>query len=223
MKPIGIVPITTIFVALTAPTGALAGAADEQKTLSKWAEMRQQAVSASEVLSGQVKNIANPIGQTKHLILNEAKNDVKYVLYETPYPYNYYSATDGFLNYDSLDIERNVSGGTDLIVADDNDTYSSNKLKLTRGDVRDRMVSRLIGREMAFDHGHSRQVEDILIHPKTGKVTHYVVEMNPETLFNENPKTIRAKNVTVSDKGQISTELSLGDLETEQDYDQTFL
>lgn len=214
---------TAVFVtALTATAGAQAGKPGEED-MRNWKEMQKEAVSAEAILSGKVKNIANLVGRIEHLILDDAKNDVQYVLFETPYPYSFYTGEDGYLNYDALDVEYDASGGINLLITEDTVTYPPDKLKLTRAQVDDRMVSRLIGRELEFDDGSEREIQDLLIHPKSGKVTHYVVEMNPDAVFSEEPRTIKAKNINVTEEGRINTDLTLKEVERQQEYDPGFL
>ena len=224
MKLTQFAPLTALFAALSVSGAAMAGSSDDPKKLREWAEMRKEAVPASDILAGNVKNVANLVGRIEHLVLNEAKDDVQYVLFEVPDPYDYYTGgEDGYLNYDELDIDSSVAGGIDLIITDANVTSPAKTLKLTRSEVKGRMVSRLIGSDMHFADGSEREVEEMLIHPRSGKVTHYVVQMHPEALFNEEPRTVRAKDVTISEQGRIQTRLTLDKVRDQQVYDPAFL
>lgn len=210
------------FMSAMISTGATAENAS-QKDMREWNEMRKEAIPAEGVLAGKVKNFTNTIGRVEHLVLNEAKDDIEYVIFEVPYPYSFYTGEDGYLNYDSLDVEHDVTGGINLVVKDADVTYPPDKLKLTKTQVDDRMVSRLIGSEMTFSDGSQREVQDLLIHPKTGKVTHFVIEMKPDAVFSEEPRTVRAKNVSIGEKGKITADVSLAEVKKNQDYDADFL
>lgn len=222
MKTRELLSTATLITALTVTVGAQAGN-PRGDDMRDWQKMQKEAVSAKALLSGKVKNIANIVGRIEYLILDDAKKDIQYVVFKTPFPYTFYSSEDGYLNYDALDVDYDTTGGIDLLITEDTVTHPPDELKLTRGQVIDRMVGRLIGRNMQFGDGSEREVRDMLIHPKTGMVTHYIVEMSPQALFSEQPRTIRAKNVAITEKGRISTNLTLKEVEKQQDYDPGFL
>lgn len=196
----------------------------DQNVATQWQEMRKEAVSARSILAGDVKNRFNPLGQVSYLILNEAGDQIEYVVWNTPYPYSgIYMADDGFVNYDAVDVEHGITGEINLIVKNAEVSLPRDQLKITRSEADHRMVDKLIGSEIEFADGTIREVEDILIQPETGKITHYVVAMDPDEFFDEELRTIRANQVKVSNEGNIRADLNADEVEQQQDFDTDFL
>ncbi|PLW81267.1 hypothetical protein CWI75_16710 [Kineobactrum sediminis] len=219
--------VATVLASALSAGPLLAQTEDEkakmQKDIQNWAAMREEAIPAGEILAGDVKNIANPVGQVEELILNEKGTRIQYVLFEVPYPYSFYTGEDGFVNYKAVEVEDGYYGGVNLLIRDADVDLPRDQLKLTKGEARGRLVSRLIGSDIKFADGQMREVEDILVHPKTGMVTHYVVEMNPDALFDDDSRTIRATKVSIKKDGSIVTDLKVTDVEETQDFDPRFL
>lgn len=211
---------TAIAVALS--SSAFAQNASDQK-IKDWAKMREKAIPATELLASDVRNFANPVGQTDKLILNKEGTAIQYVTFDVPYPYSFYTGEDGFVSYDSVDVEDGAYGGVELMISDANVSLPRDQLKLTRGEARGRLVDRLIGSDLRFSDGETREVEDMLIDPESGRVTHYVVQMNTESLFDEQSRTIRVTNVKIGNDGTLTANMPLADVEKSQDYDPDFL
>lgn len=225
-KPIHYLAMTALASALSAgPTLAMADtkSAKKQDAMRDWAEMRAEAVPADEILAGDIRNRFNQVGRTEDLILNTEGTAVQYVLFEVPYPYSFYATEDGFVNYSAVDLDDDYSGGVNLVIKDADVGLPRDQLTLTRGEARNRLVSRLIGSDVKFSDGAVREVDDILVHPQTGKVTHYVVEMNPQALIDEDLRTVRASKVTIKDDGSLAVDMKAADVDKSQDYDPQLL
>jgi hypothetical protein len=208
--------------AVAAGTGVQAASADD-KDMAKWAQMRKNAVPASEILASDVSNFANPVGRTDKLILNEQHTAIEYVLFDVPYPWSFYTGEDGYVRYDSVDLRDGYYAGINLQIQPGEVTNPGDRLRLTRGQVDDRMVSRLIGSDMHFPDGSRREISDLLIQPQTGKVTHYVLQTDSDTLFGGEPRTVRASQVSIDGRGRVSTDAKLKDILEKPEFDPDFL
>jgi hypothetical protein len=188
------------------------------------AEMRKEAVSARTLLSGDVKDRFNLIRRVSNLILDENSDRVKYVIWEVPYPYSgVYLGRNGFVEYDAIDLEHGVTGRNNLVVEETESEPERGHLTIARSEARYCSLDHIIGSEIEFADGTERQVQDVLVHPETGKVTHYVVAMNPDDLWDGERRTIRADNVKLREEGQIQADLEIEELEEQQDFDSRFL
>ncbi|MBN1239106.1 MAG: hypothetical protein JXB36_11425 [Gammaproteobacteria bacterium] len=203
--------------------GTAVHAQEDQGSLDEWSEMRGEVVGAEELLGADVSNGLNPVGTVTDLVLSADGSRVEYVLYETPYPWSFYGAEDGFATFDNVTIEHGASLDVDLVLNDAEAAQAPEELELTSDQARQRLVSRLIGEPMHFSGETEREIETLLIDRDTGAVTHYVVETDPDTLFRTARRTVPADSVTVDEEGVISASMQLAELEDVQEYDSTLL
>lgn len=212
--------ITATITALTLPMAAIAdqhmGDKDDQ---SKWKKMRAEAVSASEILTGDVTNVLNPVGTVKELILTEDSSKIEYILYDVPYPYAFYGSDDGFVAFDNVALEHGGFGDLNARFDDEAAAEAPEQLKLTASQVDHRAVTRLIGEEVVFKNDGVRSLSDLLVHPEDGKVTHFVIEMNPDSIFADNPRAIPANMVTIEKSGAMKASLTVEKALEMKDYD----
>jgi hypothetical protein len=80
-----------------------------------------------------------------------------------------------------------------------------------------------MGEPVMFGNDKVRSLSDILVHPKNGKVTHFVVEMNPDAIFTEEPRAIPANRVRIAEDGQMSASVDLSEAQKMTQYDRTML
>lgn len=181
---------------MTAPATAQAQAS-QAPTSQDWAQRQAQneTVSAERMMSGDVTNGFNMLGNVSDLVLNERGTGVEYILYEVPYPYEVYTADDGFVRWDNIEVERGVGTGLDLQLDDEASAYAKEQLRLTRAEAKDRMVSRILGSDLTFSDGQKREIDDIHFDPETGMVTNFVVEMDTDSLFDEDTRLVPASMV----------------------------
>lgn len=166
-----------------------------------WQEANTQSVSAERMMSGDVTNGFNMLGNVRDLILNPAGTQIQYVLYEVPFPFSFYGAEDGFVAWDNVAIERGVGTDLDLRIDEDESRRAKEQLALTRQQAENRMVSRIVGESMRFPGGAMREITDILFDPTTGMLTDYLVEMDEDSLFEEDMRRIPASMVTLDPSG----------------------
>ncbi len=179
-------------------------------------DLRNKTVSARELMNATVENLGNPVGHVKDLVLNPQGTAIQYVLYGIPYPYvrsGAVTAKDGFVAYDHLDIQPGLGYHDYIRMAGAEPGKSPELLVLERDQARHRLASRIIGDPITFSGNKSRDVQDILINRKTGHITGYVVDKDPNAWFEQNPLVIPADRVKVSDSGKVTTTVEFASLE----------
>ena len=192
---------------MTAGLGAAAlmatPAMAQAQTSQDWAQRQAQneTVSAQRMMSGDVTNGFNMLGNVSDLVLNERGTGVEYILYEVPFPYDVYTAEDGFVRWDNVEVERGVGTGLDLRLDDGASAYAKEQLRLTRAQAGDRLVSRIVGSDITFADGQTREIDDIQFDPETGMVTNFVIEMDEDSLFDEDTRLVPASMVMLDPQG----------------------
>lgn len=203
----------TTLAALLLPVAAQAdmhgdGKMDHQK-------LRERAVSAEQVLSGDVQHLTNPVGNVRDLILNEAGTAVEYVLYEVPFPYYLEGARNGFVRFDNVAVELDAT--TELVLRFDEESaaHTPDELTITRAEADHRMVSRILEDAVTFsDAARTHEVEDMLIDRETGEILGYVVNRNPDSWFNDQPAMIPPQQVSIGPGGNVTTGAEIAALES---------
>ena len=175
--------------------------------------MREKTVSADELLSADVFNVANPVGNVRDLVLSEDGRSVEYILYEVPYPYAYQGARNGFVAFDNVALDDGMFG-SQVRFDDETDQQAPETLEITRDEADERLLSRILDKTVTFEGDQSRPLEDVLIDRRTGAISGYVVNSNPDAWFNEDPRIIPPDQVTIGDQGEVSTTAEFASLET---------
>ena len=83
-------------------------------------------------------------------------------------------------------------------------------------------MSNVLGEQLYFSTGDSREVENVLIDRKTGALAAYVVDMDKSSLFGARLRAIPASKVTFRD-GRLSTNVSLQSVDGMLKYDPDYL
>lgn len=182
---------------------AAAQTAEQTAEWERWYEARQNVANAEDILAGEVHNRFNILGNVTDLILSPSGNQIQYILYEVPYPYSAFGAEDGFVAWDNVTLERSTTG-INVRIDDEAAARLPEELTLTRGQADHRLVSNIIGEDVGFSDETEREIEDILFNPSTGAVTHYVVQMDEESLFATDSRRVPASMVSISEQGEIS-------------------
>ncbi|MEQ8410414.1 MAG: hypothetical protein RIC51_06620 [Erythrobacter sp.] len=186
-------------------TPAMGQNAMDQSTMEQANERYKQAmnetVSAERMMSGDVTNGFNPLGDVRNLVLDPTGERIAYILYDAPYPGSFFGEDDGFVRWDNVAIERGGYGGLDLRIDDAAADYRKEQLALTRAEADGRLVDEIVGGDMMFADNEMREVEDILFDPETGTITHYVVEFDEDSLFDEDTRLVPASMVSMDDSG----------------------
>lgn len=180
----------------------------------RWQALREQTVSAEELMGADVATLGSPVGNVRDLVLNESGTAVQYVLYEVPYPYAYGGNDDGFASFDNLAVDDFGGYGIKLRFDDDAAAKAPDELDLNRQQADHRLVSNLLDQTVVFSGQQTRPVEDILIDRHTGEIRGYVVNQNQDAWFNDEPRVIAPDQVTVNDEGEVSTRAEFAALES---------
>jgi sporulation protein YlmC with PRC-barrel domain len=159
-----------------------------------------ETVSAERMLTGDVTDGFNRLGDVSNLILDPTGERIEYVLYDVPYPYSVFGDDDGFVRWDNIAIESGGYDGLDLRIDDQSQPYTKDQLEITRGEADDRLVERIVGGDIMFAGGEMREIDDILFDPQTGRIMHYVVEMDEESLFDEDTRLVPANWVSLDEE-----------------------
>ena len=175
--------------------------------------LREKTVSARELMGADVNNLGNPVGDVRDLVLNEDGTAVEYILYEVPYPYSFYGSEDGFVAFENAVVESDAAIGTTVRFGDPASPQAPDRLTLSKAEADHRLLSRILGDTVSFEGDQSRAVEDVLIDRETGQITHYVVNMNPDSWFNDQPHALAADQVTIEDDGNVTTSAEFAALE----------
>ena len=184
----------------------------------RWDALRERTVSASELIEADVTIVANPVGNVRDLVLNSEGTAVEYVLYEAPYPYELYGAENGFVAYDNVAVQP-LGISSEIRIDDEADAQASETLEITRAEADRRLVSRVLDQHIAFAGAETRPVEDMLIDRESGKITHIVVNKNPDAWFNDEPRVVAADQVTFDAEGGVAASTEFAALEPVSDVE----
>lgn len=222
------VPLSALALAISAAVHAeppYKEASDQATAQHDWEKLREKVINANEIMGGDVTNGLSTYGDVRDLILSRDSQRVEYILYEVPYPYSFYGSEDGFIRFDNAAFD--TAGAFDLRVRidDEESKFAAEELTLTRGQADHRLVSNIIGEPLGFtsEPGAFKEVENLLIDRDSGQVTHYVIEMNDESLFNSEPRAIPAARVNVDGQGRLSTMIALDQVSEMEVYQPDFL
>jgi hypothetical protein len=165
----------------------------------------EDVVSARELLGASVTDGFNHIGSVRDLILDDEGAAVQYVLYEIPYPYDRFGGEDGFVAFDRMTLERGATYGTRIRFDREENDDVPERLELTADEADQRLLTRVMREPVEFADDERLPLEDVLIDEKTGEITHYVVNMDPDALFAVDPRRIPAQNVSIEGGQLVST------------------
>lgn len=186
---------------------------------TEWTEMQDKVIKANVLMSADVTNAFNPLGSVRDLVLSQDSSSVEYVLYDVPYPYSFYGSDDGFASFDNVAIESPVMTDLQLRIDDEESARAKEELRLTKGEADHRLVSNIIGADISFpeENRTTKEIENLLINRKNGRVTHFVIEMDNDSLFSEAPRAIPADRVDIDERGRMSTRLSYNEVDDMQE------
>ncbi|MDT0575809.1 hypothetical protein RM533_06380 [Croceicoccus sp. F390] len=191
-------------MAVAAPAAAQMQRMDPATAWSQYSEARKNMASAGNVMSGDVTNGFNMLGNIRDLILTPNGSQVEYVLYEVPFPWSTYGANDrGFVAWDNVAIEGSFGGDLNIRIDDDADAQSPDRLTLTAAQAERRLASNIIGSMLTFSDGQQREIEDILFDRNSGAITSYVVQFDNQSVFGSDTRRIPASAVTMQADGRM--------------------
>lgn len=169
-------------------------------------------VSAEELLTGDVKHVGNRIGRIKDVLLSNSGDKAEIVLYRVPNRYKAEPGETGYAVLNKVEVEQD-SGGVDVLLIGKESQRKPEKLRLTRADLSERSMERLLGEELILEGGYAYPVVDIRIDPDSGRISHYIIDTDPEQWLDDDSKVIPADKVSRSPAGQLKAEVSHLDLD----------
>lgn len=199
-----------------------AGAAANSGDLQARQAMQEQVVGAKQILRGDVSNGLNPFAGVLDMVLTPDRDRIQYILFRSWYPYNVVGQQSGFVSFRGVTIWNGAGLDTEVLVKNMNSTKAPAELELTAAEARNRLVSNVLGEQLHFPAGDSREVENVLIDRKSGALAAYVVDMDKSSLFGARLRAIPAEKVTFED-GRLSTNASLQSVDGMRKYDPDYL
>jgi len=194
--------------------------ADAPTMNQKWAEMREEAIRATELMDGNYSNGLNPVAEIGNLVLNEDATAVEYIVYRSnTMPYELYVG-DGYTTFDAVELQTgDFNYGVDVRAENDaDDVRGPDTLRISAEEAERRLVSTIIESPIRLGGGTIHEIEDMLIDPETGAVTHFVIGTDEGVLFSGERRAIRATQVEF-ENGEYSTDLKIAQIEQKQPYD----
>ena len=189
----------------------------DEQFMKDLSEMRQETVRASDILRGDLTNGLNAVGQVKDLVLSKDASRVEYILFNTGRPYAIQPGP-GYIAYEDVDLEKGSSFyGVDVRTDMQGQPRGPQELKITAEEADYRLASHITGEEILFGEGEEYEIEDILIKPDTGEITHFVIGTSPDAVFSEDRRAVPADHITVRN-GRLAADLAFTDLEDMQPY-----
>lgn len=143
----------------------------------------------------------NPIASVDDLILSPDGRRVQYVLFDQRGLYFRLRSGNGFVEWTNIDVRPSTGIGPGLVVGDAESGKEPEEIALTRSQAERRLVSNLLDSRMTFADGQTLRVSDILFHPESGELSDFVVQMNDDSLFDDDQRRIPASMVTVDANG----------------------
>lgn len=212
----------TLCASAVAAAFTFAGAAwsAQGDTPEGWSKMREQVVGADDVLAADVTNGVHHVGEVSELVLTSDGSAVQYVLYEVPYPFRVFGSESGFTTFDGIDLR--AAAGADISVEfADTDAHSApEELRVSASEADHRLVSEMLGDPLHFSDGETRTITDLLVDRDTGAVTHFVVDMEAQSLLDTDRRSIPADRVDIDAGGTVTASTDIrGVDEITQQYD----
>lgn len=189
----------------------------------QWSDMRENAIHASELLRGNYSPGLSPGMDIDNLVLNEKGNKIEYVVLSSDsYPWSAYRQ-DGYLTWKAVYVHSGVGpGNVDLSSERLENMKGPDTLRITADEANRRLLSRVVDSQIGINDSAVHQIDDVLVNPKSGAVTHFVIGTTPGTVFSTDKRAIPAKYVEWDD-GMYTTPLTLEQINDMQEYDPSFL
>lgn len=191
---------------------AILGAGLSSPVLAADSAKFEGTVSAEELLTGDVKHVGNRIGRIKDVLLSNSGTKAEIVLYRVPNRYKAEPGETGYAVLNKVEVEQD-SSGVDVLLIGKESQRKPEKLRLTRGDLAERSMERLLGEELILEGGYAYPVVDIRIDADSGRISHYIIDTDPEQWLDDDSKVVPADKVRRTPAGQLKAELSHLDLD----------
>ncbi len=191
------------------------------EAFSAWSDMRRETVRASELLRGDLTTGLNPVAKVGNLILNEQSDAIEYVLFTAnrmPMPWDVY-LEDGFVSFNAIDLQSGSDvGEIDVRMDTGEPVLGPEEITIAADEAQRRLVSRVLESRLELKGPALYEIEDLLIHPETGMITHFVIGSVEDALFSTDRRAAPAHAVGFRD-GEFRTNLSFEEIQSLQPYD----
>ncbi|HAW91759.1 MULTISPECIES: PRC-barrel domain-containing protein [unclassified Arsukibacterium] len=105
-----------------------------------------------------------------------------------------------------------------VLVKDTNAQRKPTELKVTKREAEYRLVSKILDEYIVFSDQQMRQIDDILLDAKTGKIKYFTVDMATDSFFSDDIRAIPVNEVHVKWSGQVISSASLTDVSSHKKY-----
>lgn len=175
-------------------------------------------IKASNIIYSDITNGLNTFGRIENVLLNKNSDAVEYLFFETSNTFRPVSNTKGFVEINNVKFNADAGGKLQVLVQDTDAQRKPTELKVTKKEAEYRLVSKLLDEYMVFSDQQMRQIDDIIIDRKTGKVKYFTVDMATDGFFSDDVRAIPASEVHIKWSGQVISSASLADVTSQKKY-----
>lgn len=179
---------------------------------------KENLVKASTILSSSISNGHNVFGQVDNLLLGQDGKAVEYVFFNTNDTFRATSGQKGFIELDNVDFRPGAFGNTQVVVQDTDAQRKPEELKVSYSQAQHHLLSNLLDESIQFSDKKLRKIDDILLHPRTGEIKYFTVEMDVGGFFDEDTRLIPATEVNIKQSGLVTTSAKLSDVTRDNKY-----
>jgi hypothetical protein len=203
--------MTSLHRTLLAATAAVAlgsGALAQQQ-----GEFVPTFVSASDILDGKVSNGLNTVATVNQLVLDDESAMIEYVVVDSNSPLWQLERGDRYLPIDGVNFERGPDRANLQIYPDNAAPVSGpDRFAVTANDASHRLVDQVLGGQLTFTDRQDLRINDLLLDPQTGEVTHFVVRVK-DNPFSWRLLALPARHVQPMAQG-FAADLSLAEVKS---------
>lgn len=143
-------------------------------------EASRVVVSATDILDGDVTNGLNTVAKVDGLVLDEQSETLAYVVLDAEPPVWEFLAGDGYVPADAVGYARGVDRANLEIRAEPSaaEGGAPDRIAITEEEAQRRLIDQILRERLAFADQQDRAIDDLLLDPETGEVTHFVVRID---------------------------------------------
>ncbi|MDX1538045.1 PRC-barrel domain-containing protein [Arsukibacterium sp.] len=175
-------------------------------------------IKASNIIYSDITNGLNTFGRIENVLLNRNSDAVEYLFFETSNTFRPVSNTKGFVEISNVKFNADAGGKLQVLVKDTNAQRKPQELEVTHKEAEYRLVSKILDEYIMFSDQQMRQIDDILIDRKTGKIKYFTVDMATDGFFSDDIRAIPADEVHIKWSGQVKSSASLTDVSSHKKY-----
>ncbi|MBN1240985.1 MAG: hypothetical protein JXB36_20975 [Gammaproteobacteria bacterium] len=216
--------ITTAAGAVALVAGfSFTGSARPEADFESWSTMQREVLKVKQLIGSDVSNGVTPMGTVTDLVLTPDAKNVEFILFKVPYPTSLWGGNDGFVAFEDVVFERGLGLDVEVRFDPEESARLPEDLEISVDELDKRLASRVLDQQIRFGDGAAVEVHNLLVDRRTGAVTHYVIEIDPEAIFRSERRAVPADQVSIGDGGELAVAISLEALEDMQDFDSELL